>query len=79
MQEDEYNIDFKQSVSVGFKVFAEDFYGLPQRAFKFKLDTTETSGPYRLFNQDLFPHSEDSMTNLYSSVPYLTSHSEIGD
>lgn len=59
-----------------FQMNAECLYGLPLRSFKFNLDTTETTGPYRLFNQDLFPHKDDSIINLYSSVPYLTAHSE---
>ena len=54
-------------------------YGLPQRAYNFKLQTTDITGPYRFYNQDLFPHSEHAMTNLYGSVPYITSHSHIGD
>ena len=44
-----------------------------------RLRPTDESGPYRLFNQDLYPHSCESMTNLYGSVPYLTGHSVDGD
>ena len=64
---------------MGFHFPMDHLYGLPQRAYDLKLPTTEIFGPYRLFNQDLFPHSADSMTNLYGSIPYLTGHSEFGD
>jgi len=62
-----------------FEYPTQYLYGLPQRSFSFRLPTTETIGPYRLYNQDLFPHSENAMTNLYGSVPYLTGHGEKGD
>ena len=76
---DPYNPDFKHSVSLGFHMPHEHLYGLPERAFQFRLKTTEDIGPYRLFNQDLFPHSCDANTNLYGSVPYLTGHSTSSD
>lgn len=55
---------------------SDHVYGLPQRKYGFKLPTTEETGPYRLFNQDLFPHASNSTVNLYGSIPYLMSHSE---
>ena len=38
------------------------------------MTTTEESGPYRLFNRDLDPHEFGSITELYGSIPYLTTH-----
>jgi mannosyl-oligosaccharide alpha-1,3-glucosidase len=49
-------------------------YGLPERTYSHKLNTTEIIGPYRLFNIDLFPHSPKSPVGLYASIPYLTGH-----
>lgn len=74
---EKWNKDFKQSVSLGFYVPQKHLYGIPERAFDFRLPTTEKSGPYRLFNQDLFPHSCEAKTNLYGSIPYLTAHSAL--
>ena len=54
-------------------------YGLPERKMQFQLSTTEDIGPYRLYNQDLFPHATNSSVNLYGSVPYLTGHSRHSD
>jgi alpha 1,3-glucosidase len=54
-------------------------FGIPERKFKFQLETTDKNGPYRLFNQDLFPHASDSSVNLYASIPYLTGHSKQSD
>ena len=64
---------------MGFEFSARHLYGLPQRASNLRLETTGKTGPYRLFNQDLFPHSPEAMTNLYGSIPYLTGHSFRGD
>jgi alpha-glucosidase (family GH31 glycosyl hydrolase) len=50
------------------------FYGIPERAYHLRLNTTETIGPYRLFNIDLNPHLPLSSCGLYSSIPYLTGH-----
>jgi len=39
-----------------------------------RLKPTYESGPYRLFNQDLFPHHPSNMIHLYGSVPYISGH-----
>mmetsp|Transcript_42692 Transcript_42692/g.30793 ORF Transcript_42692/g.30793 Transcript_42692/m.30793 type:complete len:118 (+) Transcript_42692:337-690(+) len=54
---------------------SEYLYGLPQRTESFRLKPTMDSGPYRLFNQDLFPHHPSNMIHLYGSVPYMMGHS----
>jgi alpha-glucosidase (family GH31 glycosyl hydrolase) len=67
-------IDYHDSVSMGF-FFPEThhMYGLPERAYSHRLPTTETNGPYRIFNIDLNP-LPDSPVGLYAGVPYLTGH-----
>lgn len=71
------NIDFRSSVSMGFFFpESEHVYGLPQRKYNFTLTRTTQHGPYRLFNQDLFPHAANSTVNLYGSIPYLLTHNE---
>ena len=64
---------------MSFQFPTKYLYGLPQRAYSLRLPKTDISGPYRFYNQDLFPHSENATTNLYGSVPYLTSHGVLGD
>lgn len=54
-------------------------YGLPERADKLLLSSTEDSQPYRLYNIDVFNHSPYSKQNLYGSVPYLQAHDESFD
>jgi alpha-glucosidase (family GH31 glycosyl hydrolase) len=49
-------------------------YGIPERAYSLRLNTTEVNGAYRLFNFDLHPHLPVSTVGLYASVPYLTGH-----
>lgn len=67
--------DFRESHAMGF-LFANSMhlYGLPERADRFQLRTTESSDPYRLYNVDVFPHDEWSPEGLYGSIPYITSH-----
>ena len=57
----------------------QHMFGLPQRKDAFRLNTTSDNGPYRLFNQDLFPHKPGTPVNLYASIPYLTGHSAQAD
>lgn len=64
---------------MSFEFPTKYLYGLPQRAYNVRLPRTDESGPYRLYNQDLFPHSENATTNLYGSIPYITGHGFLGD
>ena len=68
------NADYETSVALGFFMPSEHLYGLPGRESDFNLVTTEETGPYRLFNRDLDPHAYNNITELYGSIPYLTSH-----
>lgn len=75
------SLDFRESHSVGFFLPSRNLFGLPERPDKFKLKTTLKIGedPYRLTALDIFPHENYSKKPLYSSLPYLTSHSNKGD
>lgn len=64
---------------MGFYVNAQYMYGIPERAAEFKLNYTETQGPYRLWNQDMFDHPWGNTSPLYGTVPYLTGHAEFQD
>ena len=66
-----------QSISMGFFVNALHMYGIPERANTFLLNTTETQGPYRLWNQDIFDHPWLSTFPMYGVVPYVLGHSEL--
>lgn len=70
---------YDQSISMGFFVNALHMFGIPERANTFLLNTTETQGPYRLWNQDMFDHPWLSTFPMYGSVPYLLGHSELQD
>jgi len=59
---------------MGYFVNAVNMFGLPERAAEFKLNTTETQGPYRLWNQDSFDHPWGSTWPLYGSIPYVVGH-----
>ena len=63
-----------QSISLGYWINAQATYGIPSRANTFLLNTTETQGPYRLWNQDAFDHPWLSSFPLYGAVPYLMGH-----
>ena len=54
---------------------AEHLYGIPERANTFTLNSTVGKEPYRLFNQDKFPHDFGTNSSLYGSIPYLLAHS----
>lgn len=64
----------QQSISMGYFVNAVNMFGLPERAAEFKLNFTDTQGPYRLWTQDAFDHPWGSLWPLYSSIPYLVGH-----
>lgn len=63
-----------QSISMGYFVNAVNLFGLPERAAEFELNYTQTQGPYRLWNQDMFDHPWGSTWPLYGSIPYLMGH-----
>jgi alpha 1,3-glucosidase len=41
---------------MGFYINSVNLFGLPERAASFELNWTDTQGPYRLWNQDMFDH-----------------------
>ena len=51
-------------------------FGIPERANTLSLNVTHYDKPYRLFNQDYYPHLLGDNTSLYGSVPYIMGHSE---
>jgi len=63
------------SVGMDFTVSAKHMYGIPERATDFLLEETGYDKPYRLFNQDKFPHTLGQRSPLYGSVPYIMGHS----
>jgi alpha 1,3-glucosidase len=63
-----------QSISLGYFVNSLNNFGLPERASDFALNFTETQGPYRLWNQDMFDHPWHSNWPLYASIPYVVGH-----
>jgi alpha-glucosidase (family GH31 glycosyl hydrolase) len=64
----------QQSISMGYFINAINLFGLPERAAEFKLNFTDTQGPYRLWTQDMFDHPWGSLWPLYASIPYLVGH-----
>lgn len=46
--------DFKESIGIGFTMHSQYLYGLPERAERLLLQSTEHSMPYRLYNLDVF-------------------------
>mmetsp|Transcript_59715 Transcript_59715/g.82037 ORF Transcript_59715/g.82037 Transcript_59715/m.82037 type:complete len:222 (+) Transcript_59715:678-1343(+) len=59
-----------------FHLDGATMYGLPEKISSVIAD----DGSYRLFNQDLFPHTAGETSDLYGNIPYLTVHSaEEGD
>jgi mannosyl-oligosaccharide alpha-1,3-glucosidase len=54
-------------------VESEQFYGLPQHAYKFALDDTTKNEPYRFFNLDAYEYALHTKLPLYGSLPYLLS------
>lgn len=48
--------DEAEPVALGFKFWTEYMYGLPERAANLRLNTTENTDPYYMFNTDRFPH-----------------------
>lgn len=61
-----------QAVSVGiFFENVRNVFGIPSRASSFVLSTTETSGPYRMWNQDQYYKPWESTWPLYGAVPYV--------
>jgi hypothetical protein len=72
--------DFRESYSLGFYIPTPFIFGLPERVDTFKLKPTEGQGePIRLQALDIFPHDTYAREGVYSSIPYLTSHSMHGD
>jgi mannosyl-oligosaccharide alpha-1,3-glucosidase len=69
-ESDPTNIE-SQSISMGYFINAQAMFGIPSRANTFLLNTTETQGPYRLWNQDMFDHPWLSTLPLYGAIPYL--------
>uniref|UniRef100_A0A8C4WV05 Neutral alpha-glucosidase AB n=1 Tax=Eptatretus burgeri TaxID=7764 RepID=A0A8C4WV05_EPTBU len=53
----------------------EDVYGIPEHADSFRLRTTSSGDPYRLYNLDVFQYELENPMALYGSVPYLVAHS----
>ncbi|CDW73021.1 cre-aagr-4 protein [Stylonychia lemnae] len=70
------NFDFRESLGLSFKMNSQYLYGLPERADKFLLRSTEDTEPYRLYNLDVFEHEPYSPQSLYGSVPYITAHTD---
>lgn len=68
-----------QSISMGYFVNAQAMYGIPSRANTFLLNTTETQGAYRLWNQDAFDHPWLGTKPLYGAVPYIQGHAAAQD
>ena len=66
--------DEAEPVAMGFKFWTQYMYGLPERAANLRLNTTENSDPYYMFNTDRFPHFYETNVSLYGSLPYLTGH-----
>ena len=56
MKKDENEFDFRESIGLSFKLNSQYLYGLPERADKFLLSSTELEEPYRLYNLDIFRH-----------------------
>ena len=67
------------SVGLDFTFASNHLYGIPERATKMLLEKTGYENPYRLFDQDLFPHSFGDPSPLYGSVPYIMGHNELND
>ena len=63
------------SVGMDFTVSARHMFGIPERATDFLLEETGYDKPYRLFNQDKFPHTLGQRAPLYGSAPYVMGHS----
>ena len=63
------------SVGMDFTVSARHMFGIPERATEFLLEETGYDKPYRLFNQDKFPHALGERAPLYGSAPYIMGHS----
>jgi len=59
---------------MGYYMNSINNFGIPERAAEFLLNFTETQGPYRLWNQDMFDHPWGSTWPLYAAVPYLVGH-----
>ena len=57
MKNDKEYIDFRESYSLGYFIPTRNLFGLPERADKFKLRTSNGEDPYRLQSLDVFPHS----------------------
>lgn len=68
--------DFLESFGLSFQMHSQYLYGLPERAERILLKTTEFSHPYRLYNLDVFEHRAYTPQSLYGSIPYLTAHSD---
>lgn len=68
--------DYLESFGLSFNLHSQYMYGLPERADRILLKTTEYSHPYRLYNLDVFEYRAYSPQSLYGSIPYLTSHSD---
>lgn len=59
---------------MGYYMDAAQVYGIPARASEFTLNTTETQGPYRLWNEDEAGHDWGDNKPLYGAAPYLVGH-----
>ena len=63
------------SVGMDFTVSARHMFGIPERSTDFLLEETGYDKPYRIFNQDVFPHTLGMRAPLYGSAPYIMGHS----
>jgi alpha-glucosidase (family GH31 glycosyl hydrolase) len=63
------------SVGLDFTISSRHMFGIPERSTDFLLEETGYDKPYRLFNQDNFPHKLGERAPLYGSAPYLMGHS----
>lgn len=70
---DEFFVNSYTSVGMGFNFHLDEatIYGIPEKISSVIAD----DGTYRLFDQDLFPHTAGETSNLYGNIPYLTAHS----